>query len=302
MCNKPKIIVIVGPTASGKSDLAVLLARKFNGEVISADSRQVYRGLDLGTGKVNKKEMGGITHHLLSVSSPKKQYSVAEYQRDANLAIKKILFKKKIPIICGGTGFYVDALIYNAIFPDVPPNIKLRKKLEQKTNTELFQILQKKDPERAGTIDRHNPRRLVRAIEIVNALGSVPARNFNSHYNPLFIGISVPTTTLNERIRTRLLTRIRRGMCAEVRNLHAKGLSWKRMEELGLEYRYIARYLGGKITKNEMLTQLTSEIIHYAKRQHTWFKRNKYICWVSLTENRETEILVQKFIKNTPSH
>ena len=299
MAEKPQMIAIVGPTASGKSDLAVRLAKKFGGEVISADSRQVYKGLDIGTGKVTKKEMAGIPHYLLDVVSPKKQYSVAEFQRDANKAIADILKRGKLPIICGGTGFYVDALVYDSLLPDVPPNEALRKKLDRETTESLYEILKKIDPERAETIDAQNPRRLVRAIEIAQALGKVPERSFNSSFTPLFIGIKVPAEILKERIHVRLLKRMKGGMLAEAKTLHEKGLSWKRMEELGLEYRYLARYLRGAITKSEMLIQLESAIIQYAKRQHTWFKRNTNIHWVEYDSPAKAEKIVLNFIKKT---
>lgn len=299
MTNMPKIVAIVGPTASGKSDLAVRIAKKWNGEVISADSRQVYKELNIGTGKVTKKEMSGVRHHLLDVVSPRKQYSVAEYQRDANKAVSDILSRGKLPIICGGTGLYIDTIVFGSLLPDVPPNAPLRKKLEHETTESLYEILKSIDPQRATTIDAQNPRRLVRAIEIAEELGSVPLRMYNASFTPLFIGIKVPTEKLKERIHIRLLKRMKVGMLAEVKTLHEKGLSWKRMEELGLEYRYLSRHLRGMLTKDEMLTQLESEIIHYAKRQHTWFKRNKNIHWVAYDKPLEAEELTENFIKNT---
>jgi len=297
MKEKPKIIVIIGPTASGKSDLAVRLAKQFNGEIISADSRQVYKGLDIGTGKITKKEMDEIPHFLLNMVSPMKQYSVAEYQRDANTAIVDILQRGKLPIICGGTGFYIDTFVYDSILPDVPPNKVLREMLSKETTANLYEILNQKDPNRAESIDVHNPRRLVRAIEIAEALGNVPDRIYNSSYISLFIGIEVPMEALKERIHSRLLKRMKGGMVTEVKNLHEKGLTWKRMEDLGLEYRYLARYLRKTITKDEMLVQLESEIIRYAKRQHTWFKRNKNIHWTSYHTQEMANKLVRDFIK-----
>lgn len=299
MGNIPKIVVVVGPTASGKSDLAVRIAKKWNGEVVSADSRQVYRGLDIGTGKVTKKEMSGVTHHLLDVASPKTQYSVAEYQRDANKAIRDILKRGKLPIICGGTGFYIDALVYNSLLPDVPPNTLLRKKLEGKSNEELYELLKKIDGARAETIDAHNPRRLVRAIEIADALGKVPVRTYDSAFDALFIGIRISNDTLKERIHLRLLKRMRTGMLAEATALHKKGLSWKRMDDLGLEYRFLSRYLRKMISRSEMLVELESEIVRYAKRQHTWFKRNNDIHWVEYDAPEKAEKLVAAFIKKT---
>ena len=301
MLKKLKILVIVGPTASGKSDLAILLARELNGEVISADSRQIYKGLNIGTGKITQKEMRGIPHHLLDVISPKKQYSVAEYQRDATKAIADIHKRGKLPIICGGTGFYIDALIYNSLLPDVPPNRALRKELEHKTTEELHKILKKIDPVRAGTIDAHNPRRLVRAIEIAHALGKVPKLAHNSPFTMLMIGLRVPSETLSERIHVRLLKRMKLGMLAEVKTLHEKGVSWKRMEELGLEYRYLSRYLRGTLTKDEMLQALEKEIIHYAKRQRTWWKRNDRIQWIPHDKPDAARLLAQKFLIKNPT-
>ena len=161
---KPKIIVVLGPTASGKSDLAVQLAKKIStfsrgAEIISADSRQVYKGMDIGTGKITKRGMAGIPHHLLDVKSPKIRFSVSEYQKLANQTIKKILKREKTPIICGGTGLYIDAVIESVAFPDIPPDYRLRKKLEKLPTNELFKKLKKLDPRRAKNIDKNNPRR-----------------------------------------------------------------------------------------------------------------------------------------------
>ncbi|MEK7128826.1 MAG: tRNA (adenosine(37)-N6)-dimethylallyltransferase MiaA, partial [Patescibacteria group bacterium] len=251
---KQKIIIILGQTATGKSGLAVKLAKKFNGEVISADSRQVYRGLNLGTGKITKKEMKGIPHYMLDVANPKTQYSVALYQRAVLDHIRYIVARGRIPIICGGTGLYIDTVINGIVLPEVKPNLKLRRRLNNKTAKELFLVLKKLDPRRAKTIDRQNPRRLIRAIEIATALGYVPHLEASlPSYDILKIGLTLPNSLLKKKIRVRLFARIRLGMIAEVKHLHAGGLIWKRMEELGLEYKYLALYLQKKITKKEML-------------------------------------------------
>lgn len=297
MTSKPKIVVIVGPTASGKSDLAVTLAKKWCGEIISADSRQVYRGMDIGTGKITPLEMKGVPHHLLDVASPKHVYTVADYKRDAGRALKEILGRKKLPVICGGTGFYISALVDDLVLPDVPPNLKLRKRLAKKTVPELFILLKKLDPKRATTIDEKNPRRLVRAIEIARALGRVPVTKKRSPYDTLFIGISVPKGTLLMRIHKRLLAHIKQGMLDEVRKLHQGGVSWKHMEDLGLEYRYCSRYLRGRIDKKTLLLELETTIKKYAKRQMTWFKRNERIHWVRRGD-KTTNLLVTKFLEN----
>ncbi|MDB5225558.1 MAG: tRNA dimethylallyltransferase [Candidatus Adlerbacteria bacterium] len=282
---KPKIIAVVGPTASGKTSLGIYLAQKLNGEVISADSRQVYKGLDIGTGKVTKKEMAGIPHHLLDVASPKKQFTVDDFVRLATKAYSSILQNTRIPIVAGGTGLYVDTFLGRMNYPQVPQNSALRKKLESKTAPQLFVMLQKLDPRRAGNIDPHNPRRLVRAIEIAKTLGQSPAKEemlgtSDSHYDVLWLGLAPAPEKLKKNIRTRLLERIQCGMVEEAVELRKQGLSYKRMEELGLEYRYLAQLLQGSITKEEFVSQLERAIQDYAKRQMTWFKRNKDIQWV----------------------
>ncbi len=277
----PKILVILGPTASGKSDLAVQLAKQFNGEVISADSRQVYKGLDIGSGKITKKEMAGIPHHLLDVVSPKKVFSVHDFKILADKAIQEILHKNKLPIICGGTGFYIQSIVDNIILPEVPANLKLRKRLEKKSLESLFNQLAKLDIRRAATIDVHNKVRLIRAIEIATYLGTVPEIKKEPLYTSLQIGLKTEENILKEKIKTRLLKRIKSGMITEAQNLHKKGLSWKRMEALGLEYKYQALYLQNKISKQEMIEKLNLEIWHYAKRQMTWFKKDTRIKWFS---------------------
>jgi len=276
----PRIIVIIGPTASGKSDLAVTIAKKVNGEVISADSRQVFRGMDIGTGKITAAEMKGVPHHLLDVADPKKIFTVSDYVELAEKAIADIHSRGKIPVICGGTGFYIQALVDGLVLPEVPPNDTLRAKLEKKPADRLFAILQKLDLARAKDIDRNNPRRLIRAIEVATALGKVPKLKKTKRYDATFIGTDIPLNKLKIRIHNRLISRMKSGMVREARSLHARGLSWKRMENLGLEYRYLSRYLRGMITKQEMLAELEMEICHYAKRQMTWFKRDKRINWV----------------------
>jgi tRNA dimethylallyltransferase len=292
---KPKIIVIVGPTASGKTSLSIKLAKKFNGEIISADSRQVYKGMNLGTGKVTKKEMQGIKHYLIDIISPKKTLTVVQYIKKAKAAIKKIISKNKIPIIVGGTGFYVDALVFDYKFPQVPPNLKLRKTLEKKSTQELFKMLKKIDPQRAKNIDPNNKVRLIRAIEIAQKLGKVPELKKELKYNPLFIGIKISKEKLKEKIKKRLIKRLKQGMIKEVEKLKKQGLSWKKLESFGLEYRYIAYYLQNKISYKQMLNQLEKAIINYAKRQMTWFKKNKNINWI-LNYN-EAQKLVKEFLK-----
>lgn len=297
--DKQKLVVVLGPTATGKSDLGVFLAQEFNGEVISADSRQVYRGLDIGSGKITKREMKGVPHHMLDVVSPRTRYTAAQYGKEGLKNINDIIERGKLPIVVGGTGLYIDTLVCGTIFPAVPPNKELRTKLESKTTEELVSLLTKKDPRRAALIDTHNRPRLIRALEIVEALGSVPELPKQApQFDVLFVGLNLPTNELRSKIHTRLLKRMKGGMVKEIEQLRAQGLSWKRLEELGLEYRYLARHLKGKLSEEEMLAQLEQEIVRYAKRQMTWFKRNQTIQWFEPGEDAKIEKVVRDFLKN----
>ena len=321
---KKKLIVILGPTSSGKSDLAVKLAQKFNGEVISADSRQVYKGMNIGTGKITKKEMKGIPHYLLDVASPKKRFTVAQYQKLALAAINKIYseqnaqyigrtarYKKgKIPILCGGTGFYIQAVVEGIAIPKVKPDWKLRKRLQKKSNEELFELLKKLDPKRAKNIDKHNPRRLIRALEIVlKTKKPIPSLKTIQQFDVLMIGIKKTPAELKKRIKQRLLKRLKQGMVAEIKKLRKSGLSWKKLEDFGSEYRWISRFLQKKISYQEMIERLQKNIEHFAKRQMTWFsahggsasggKRDKRIKWIK--NRKEAEKLAEKFLNKNPS-
>lgn len=277
---RQKVIVIVGPTASGKSAYAVRLARKIGGEIISADSRQVYKGLDIGTGKITKKEMQGVPHYLLDVISPKKVFTAQQFVEQAQTAIDEILKRGKTPIICGGTGFYIDALLGRVPLPNVPPNPKLRAVLEKKSAAQLFTMLKKLDPRRAKKIDAQNPVRLVRAIEIAKALGKVPVpKPVKLPYSVEWIGLNPGDKILRAKIVKRLHERMKAGIVREAQKLKKSGLSYKRMHELGLEYRYLALLLQKKISKQDMLTQLENGIWDYSRRQLRYWKRNPDIKW-----------------------
>jgi len=294
-----KIIAIVGPTATGKSDLAVEIAKKVGGEIISADSRQVYKWLDIGSGKITKKEMSNIKHYLLDVTDPRKErYTVADFSSDAKSAANTIISHNKIPIICGGTGFYIDTFLYDRQFPDVPPNQKLRKMLSKKPSPALFKILFKLDPARAKNIDPKNKLRIIRAIEVAKTLGKVPKQKSKAQFDALQIGLILPPEILKQKIKTRLLKRMKGdALIREVRNLHKKGICWNRFYAFGLEYRYVALYLKNKITRSEMVETLEKEIYQYAKRQITWFKRDKHIKWFSPAQKNQILATVQKFLK-----
>lgn len=307
---KNKLIVILGQTATGKSDFAVEIAKEIKGEIISADSRQVYKGMNLGSGKITKKEMKNVPHYLLDIISPKKIFSVSDFKKLADKNIKEIFNKNKVPIICGGTGFYIDTVINNIILPEVKPNEKLRKELNQLSILELVQYLDKLDPDRLKTIDKNNKVRLIRAIEIAKALGKVPKlKNHNDtfsagaenvSFSSLKIGLALPDEILKERIKIRLLSRIKKGMIKEIENLHKDGISWKRLESFGLEYRYVSLFLQVKLSKEEMIEKLNTEIWHFAKRQKTWFKRDKNIIWINpLKKSEKSKALkqIKEFLK-----
>ncbi|MFH1455099.1 MAG: tRNA (adenosine(37)-N6)-dimethylallyltransferase MiaA [bacterium] len=282
---KPKIIVILGPTATGKSDIAIQIAKKVGGEIISADSRQIYKGMDLGSGKITKKEMLGIPHHLLDIISPNTLFSVVKYKKLVEKEIEKIIVKNKVPIICGGTGYYIDSIVNNIVLPEVKINKKLRQKLEKYSAEKLFGILERLSLSRAKNIDKYNKVRLIRAIEIARALGDVPKiQEGPSKYDFILIGLDTKDDILKEKIIIRLFRRMKLGMINEVKKLHKNGVGWKRLESFGLEYRQVALYLQNKITRDQMLENLKNEIWYFVKRQRTWFKRNENIKWFEPNE------------------
>ena len=343
--NLPRIIIILGPNASGKSELGVKLAKKYsakggpasgwNGaEIVNADSRQIYRGFDLSSGKIegkwvkNKFIYKGIPHHLIDFLNPKKDFSVVQYQKLANKTIKDILKRGKLPIIVGGTGFYIKAIVDNPKWPDVEANKTLRKKLEKLSVEKLFKILKQKDSTRAKIIDPRNKIRIIRALEIVGQLGKVPKIKSQPIFNCLQIGIYKSPNELKTRIKKRLEERLAQRMIKEIETLHKKVLSWKKVESFGLEFKYIAFYLQGKFTplnkprglnspkanylkgvalkqmksfapaqddKLMFVKKLNTEIWRYAKRQMTWFKRNPKIKWVK--NYSQAEKISSRFIK-----
>lgn len=269
-----KVIVVVGPTASGKSDFAVELAKKINGEIISADSRQVFKGLDLGTGKITKTEMQGVPHHMLSVYSLDEDISVSRFAEDALPILNDILSKEKTAIICGGTGQYIDALIYQHSVPRVPPNHVLRKELEKKSTEELFNELEKKDPRRAADIDRHNRVRLIRALEIINSLIQVPLQAKPLLRHPTTIYLLTPSRDLlKKRIELRLDKRLTLGMEDEVRDILKRGYRNEKLKKFGLEYVVLGEYIEGRLSLQEAKEMLLKKTFAYAKRQETWNKK-----------------------------
>jgi tRNA dimethylallyltransferase len=295
---KNKIIAILGPTASGKSDWAVKLAKSIgNAEIISVDSRQVYKGMDLGTGKITKKEMKGVPHHLIDVASPKRKFTFAQYKIIALKALKEIFKKEKIAIICGGTLFYLYSFLNNKKFPEVEPDWNLRKKLERENTEELFKKLEKIDKRRASKIDRKNKRRIIRAIEVVLKTKKPvePIKENPLPWPVLKIGVKKNKEEIKELIEKRLLKRINKGMIKEVERLHKEGVSFKRLESFGLEYEWIAKFLQNKISKEEMTERLQKAIKRFSKNQIKILEKDKEIKWFKNYKEAEKE--AKNFLK-----
>ena len=306
---KTKIIVILGPTSSGKTSLAVKLAYKFNGEIISADSRQVYKGMDIGTGKdlaeYSIKQKGvNIPYYLIDVVSPKAQFSLARFQKMAFAAIDDILERRKLPIIVGGSGLYLQALIDNYNLSKVKPDKILRRELEKCTVFQLFNKLKKINAKFASKLhvsDQKNKRRLIRYIEITikNSKLRIKDDKLMSKYEFLLIGLKITRDELNKKIQKRLIARLEKeNMISEVERLYKEGVSWERLENFGLEYKYIGLYLQKKLGYEEMEEKLFRAIKNFAKRQMTWFRRwerqGAIIYWIK--DLKEADSLIKKFI------
>jgi tRNA dimethylallyltransferase len=308
-----RLLGIVGPTACGKSDWGIALARELNGEVISADSRQVYRGLDIGSGKVRGQllphlgrtvqilgraytqapyDSEGVHHWLLDVADPRDVFTAAEYQLLAYDAIADIASRGRLPILVGGTGLYVRAVTDGLVMPEVAPDPALRAELEKLSTAELRARLLEKDPDAGQVVDLNNPRRMTRAIEVASSAGPLAqARSLIPvTFQSLLIGVRVDRAQQLERIGRRLLARLDEGMVDEVRRLREGGLSDERLEDLGLEYRYLGRYLRGELTYDAMVDELQRAINKFARRQATWFRKHGDIHWVSTLDEARAVI------------
>lgn len=290
-----KLIVIAGTNASGKSGLGVELASRYGGEVVSADSRQVFRGLDLGSGKITPQEMRGVPHHLIDVCQPGDFFSMADFQRLAYAAIDGIQARGNLPFLVGGTGLYVDAVAEGYELSDRAPDLALRAELETHTTPELYQMLQEKLP---GTeIDPRNRNRVMRALERLAADDYHPGKR-QPRYEVLKLGVSWDRETLKQRIDERLERRLRDGMVQEVQGLLDAGVSREFLMKLGLEYRYLTRYLDGELTYEQMVLELGNAIKKFAKRQVTWFKKDPAIHWLDMRADpaAQAAALIDRFL------
>lgn len=292
-----KIIVILGPTAVGKSTLGVALAKKFNGEIISADSRQIYEGLTIGTGAATEKEMENVPHYLIGIIDPRNEFSVAHFKDLAENSIFETHRNGKLPIVVGGTGFYIQSVVDNIVPPHVPPNEKLREELQKKSSEELLEKLKATDPERAVTVEPKNKRRIIRALEIAAHIGKVPSvQHNNPKYDVLQIGLQLPVKKLTERIQKRVKERLQNGWVEEVKKLLDSGVPKERLKEFGLGYALIAE------GADNLVNKITTAERQYAKRQMRWFKRDKRIHWFDPKEEKEITSLVQNFLHDDESN
>lgn len=294
-----KLIVITGTNASGKSGLGIELAKKYNAEIVSADSRQVYTGLDLGSGKVTREEMQGVPHHLIDVAEPNEFFSLLDFQAQAYEAIDDIIARGKVPMLVGGTGLYINAVVdgYDIRKENLDP--ELRREVAAKSIPELIAILEEKNPKALDGIDLKNKRRLERAVERT-LTGNTEPRENKPRYETLVIGVTWPRDVLYSRIHERLDRRLDQGMIEEVEGLKTAGATDEFLNGLGLEYRYINMYLNGQFKSfGAFYDKLFMEIRHLAKEQMTWFRKRKDIRWIDMQGEPMAEAvkLIDEFIK-----
>lgn len=286
---KPNIYVIGGPTASGKSKLAVELAKRINGEIISADSMQIYKDMNIGTAKLTKEEMQGIKHHLLDFVSPEERYSVANFKTDAKIKIEEILKKGKTPIIVGGTGLYIDSMIYGIEFQDEKIDKEYREELNELAEKEglerLYEEARKIDPEAMKKISINDKKRIIRVLEIYHKTGKTKtevekeSRKNENKYNYKMFAITMNREKLYERIEKRVDQMIEQGLIEEVQSILNKYHKFPTAMQ-GLGYKEVVEYLENKLTKEEMIEKIKKKTRHYAKRQLTWFRKNKETIWL----------------------
>lgn len=290
---KEKVIVICGPTASGKTAMSIELAKKINGEIVSCDSMQIYKEMDIGTAKPTREEMQGIKHYMIDIISPDQRYSVADYKKDAKTAIREILKKGKTPIVVGGTGLYVDSLIYEIEYQDIKFDEEYRKKLEKQAkenglNT-LYKEAKKIDPEAILKISPNDKKRILRILEIYHATGMTKteqekkSREKEPEFDYKVYALNMPREKLYERINLRVDLMIKQGLIKEVEEIYHKYSEFPTAMQ-GLGYKEVVEYLKGNLTKEEMIEKIKQETRRYAKRQMTWFRKNKQTIWLD-TEN-----------------
>ena len=298
---KQKVIVICGPTASGKTALSIELAKKINGEIVSCDSMQIYKEMDIGTAKPTKEEMQEIPHYMINTIFPNERYSVADYKKDAKKAIREIIKKGKVPIIVGGTGLYVDSLIYEIEYPDIKFDEKYRQELEEQVQKDglekLYNKAKKIDPEAMLKISSNDKKRILRVLEIYKATGKTKteqerkSREKEPEFDYLVYGLNMPREKLYERINLRVDIMIKQGLIKEVEEIYKKYNEFPTAMQ-GLGYKEVVEYLEGHLTKEEMIEKIKQETRRYAKRQMTWFRKNKQTIWLDTEDTKQNNLQI----------
>ena len=298
---KQKVIVICGPTASGKTALSIELAKKINGEIVSCDSMQIYKEMDIGTAKPTKEEMQEIPHYMINTIFPNERYSVADYKKDAKKAIREIIKKGKVPIIVGGTGLYVDSLIYEIEYPDIKLDEKYRQELEEQVRKDglekLYNKAKKIDPEAMLKISSNDKKRILRVLEIYKATGKTKteqerkSREKEPEFDYLVYGLNMPREKLYERINLRVDIMIKQGLIKEVEKIYKKYNEFPTAMQ-GLGYKEVVEYLEGHLTKEEMIEKIKQETRRYAKRQMTWFRKNKQTIWLDTENTKQNNLQI----------
>ena len=299
--DKPKVIVICGPTASGKTSLSIELAKQINGEIVSCDSMQIYKDMTIGTAKPTKEEMDGIKHYLLDFVSPDQRYSVAEYKKDAENAIEKIISEGKVPIVVGGTGLYLEALIYNIEYQNIEEDMEYRNKLyeieREQGLSKLYEMASKIDSKAMEKISPNDKKRICRVLEIYHLTGKTKteleeeSRKNEPKYNYKLFGITMDREKLYERINLRVDIMINQGLIDEVKNLLEKYNNFPTAMQ-GLGYKEVVEYLNSLITKDEMIDKIKMETRRYAKRQLTWFRKYKNLIWINGLDDVQNNIKI----------
>ena len=297
-----KVIVICGPTASGKTKLGIKLAKKINGEIVSCDSMQIYKDMDIGTAKPTKTEQNEAKHYLIDFVSPDKRYSVAEYKNDAENVIDKIIKDNKTPIIVGGTGLYLNSLIYGIDYPDIKTDLNYRKELEEKVNKDGLEEIYKEakiiDPIAVEKISKNDKKRILRILEIYHSTGKTKtelekeSRKNGIKYDYRIFVLNMPRCELYERINKRVDIMIKEGLIEEVKKIISKYKEFPTAMQ-GLGYKEVVEFLENKITKEEMIEKIKMETRRYAKRQITWFKSYKEATWLDSNNTNNVDIILE---------
>lgn len=292
--DKPKVIVICGPTASGKTKLSIELAKKINGEIISADSMQIYKEMNIGTAKITKEEMQGIKHYLIDIVSPDERYSVADFKKDAENAIEEILKNNKVPIIVGGTGLYIDSIVNGIEYNEINTDFKYREELEEIASKEglekLYELALQIDEEATKKISINDKKRIFRILEIYKSTGKtkteleIESRKKENKYTFFMFGTTMDREKLYNRINLRVDKMIEEGLIDEVKEIFEKYKTFPTSMQ-GIGYKELKEYLDGICTKEEAINKIKMETRRYAKRQITWFKRNKNIIWLDMQDS-----------------